>query len=72
MNPNNEYGLRVVAYLATIKTEPTYATLQTLVHSLQEEKSERVGRFVYSHLRDIMESSRLSLNNTYVVQIVIA
>ena len=66
MNPNNEYGLRIVAYLGTIKSQPCYGTLQTIIQSLEEEQSQRVGTFVYSHLQDIMESSRLSLNETYV------
>ena len=64
LNPNNEYSLRCVAYLGTMKTQPSYGTLQTIVHSLHEEQSQQVGEFVYSHLHDTADSSRLSLNRT--------
>ena len=64
MNPREQYGLRVVAYLGMIKSQPSYGTVQAIIQQLYAERSEEVGNFVYTHLQSVADSERSSYNET--------
>ena len=53
-------SIRSVAYMEMIQSNPSYAVVQAIVNNLIDERSVKVGRFVYSHLLDVAESERLS------------
>ena len=56
--------VRLAAYLVIMKSQPHYATVQSIMTSLYGEQSKRVGDFVYCHLLSVAESSRFSFRKT--------
>ena len=50
----------MICYYKIMHSQPSYGVVQTIVHSMIAEKSEKVGAFVYSHLLDVANSERES------------